>query len=876
MRRRAGVSSTWDTVAVRPAWVVCAFRLGFSLDPGTHSHLARKVAIHSSPACSFELTGSSQGHDDKRMPRLLLWLLLVPALLSASAFRGEQRLEQIRATKFDSEQCYRVRDVFLEREDAKFYFTDGHLIFAEPTDGRTIAALFIASSPTDQGEVLVIPPTAGERQSVARFTSEPVLNEKFRTAMMFFTDDTAAVLRAAVGAAYESKLDPEKGGELASRWNPVLRNLLDPTAMRILFDTVSRVPDGSQDSGSEPEGFFAAVIGGSRHGRFDVVVEPNVTVGQSVWRDGHHFFETWCSFPGRSIRQGQRKRPSIPGRLEHYNIEATLAPDLLLDVVVKAKFLPESSRRRAFAIELSEELYVNKLLLDGEPADFLQLEQPVSSDVRRRQNRVVMLIMPDGPSREQYDLEMHYQGRVVSEADEGVYYVGSRGTWYPKTNSGFTDFEMTFHYPANLDLVATGQLIETMVEGDQRTSRFKTSAPIRIAGFNLGQYVRTSKQVGDYTIEVCANREMESRLQPTRRPAVVFVPPSITRNRRFDPSPGATVITPTPPDQVRPSDRIEEVAAASAEDLERLVEWLGAPAARHIAISPVPRNIGQGFPGLVYASTLSYFRADDPPLANLPLYEKTFYTELLRAHELSHQWWGNVVTIDDSADIWLMEALATYTALMVLEERRGPEARDQVLADYRGHLLAENEDGETTESAGAVVLGYRLRSSKFPDAPSVIMYQKGAWILHMLRGILGDENFRQFLRDLRDRYEYKAITTNEFRLEAARYLPQDWPDPSLEIFFDQWVYGTGIPKYKLDYRTKGKAPRIAFQARLKQENVPDHFTAVVPVLIETLPGRSTTEYIRSDGAVTELNLVLRNPPSKVTLDPHKDVLSIIE
>jgi aminopeptidase N len=290
----------------------------------------------------------------------------------------------------------------------------------------------------------------------------------------------------------------------------------------------------------------------------------------------------------------------------------------------------------------------------------------------------------------------------------------------------------------------------------------------------------------------------------------------------------------------------------------------------------VPRTFGQGFPGLVYASTLSYFRPDDAPLKTLPPEQQIFFSELLRAHEISHQWWGNVVTIDDESDIWLMEALATYSALMLFEERHGSQARDNVLADYRQRLLAVNEDGETTESAGAVVLGYRLRSSKFPNAPNVIMYEKGAWIVHMLRGIMGEQQFRSFLRDLCTRFHFQSMTTEDFRREAARYLPAEYPDPKLEIFFDQWVYATGIPKYKLEYHTKGKAPRVQFQARLRQQGVPNHFTAVVPVRIETLPGRSTTEYIRSDGAETELNLVLRNAPSSVRIDPEKTLLAIIE
>jgi hypothetical protein len=435
---------------------------------------------------------------------------------------------------------------------------------------------------------------------------------------------------------------------------------------------------------------------------------------------------------------------------------------------------------------------------------------------------------------------------------------------------------MTFHYPADLDLVATGDLVETAVEGGVRTSRFRTASPIHLAGFNLGRYRRASRKVGPYTIEVCVNREIEARLRPPAPQSIILVEPGPPRTRPFGRGSGATVFTPPPPLEVRPSDRLEEVAASSVAALKQLVDWFGAPASQHIVISPVPRNFGQGFPGLVYASTLSYYRADDPPLKNLPTAQQIFYVDLLRAHEISHQWWGNVVTIDEESDIWVMEGLATYSSLMLLEESRGPEARDGVLADYKQHLLSLNEDGETTDSAGAIVLGYRLRSSKFPDAPQVIMYEKGAWILHMLRGIMGDETFRTFLRDLRNRYEYKAISTDGFRREAARYLPKDWPDPTLEIFFDQWVYSTGIPKYKLEYRTKGKAPRIQFQARLQQQGVPDHFTTVVPLRIETGPERSTVEYIRTDGRETEINLVLRNPPTGVTLDPRKALLAVFE
>ena len=74
---------------------------------------------------------------------------------------------------------------------------------------------------------------------------------------------------------------------------------------------------------------------------------------------------------------------------------------------------------------------------------------------------------------------------MIGEAGGGVYYVGSRDSWYPRRGDGFTSFDLRFRYPKKLDLVATGKLIETTSGEDTRSSHFHTQTPIRVAGFNL-------------------------------------------------------------------------------------------------------------------------------------------------------------------------------------------------------------------------------------------------------------------------------------------------------------------------------------------------------------------------------------------------------
>src|SRR6185436_12892629 len=135
----------------------------------------------------------------------------------------------------------------------------------------------------------------------------------------------------------------------------------------------------------------------------------------------------------------------------------------------------------------------------------------------------------------------------------------------------------------------------------------------------------------------------------------------------------------------------------------------------------------------------------------------------------------------------------------------------------------------TIESAGPIVLGARLESSQTPVAWQSITYGKGSWILHMLRMLMGDDGFNAMLNQLRKRYEWKSIGTEEFRQLAAEFLPPKSGDPKLESFFDQWVYGTGIPSLKLSYSVRGKPPAVKLTGTIAQSDVDSEFSVQAPV-----------------------------------------------
>ena len=790
--------------------------------------------------------------------------------IALGASQGAEDLRKINSLQLDPQRCYRVRDVFLEREDVKLYFTDGYLIFAKPVLGRTVAALFLATSPTDVGEVLVIPPTPAERQSVARFLDETILNEKFRNAMMFFTDDTPEALDKAVLDSPASRLDPEEGERIASRWSIVLRNLIEGTAQRVLMDLYSER--------GVSEGFFVAAIRGATLGRFDVVVDQTlpeqVVAGQSVRAEGRAFYEVWCRFKSRSVRSGSRQVAPEAASLERYRIGTRLGADLHMQVKADATLAIEDPGVRALGFEISDRLEITAVRIDGEPAEFLQQRRVLPKHQRNVNNALAVVIVPESiAAAGKYPIEFEYRGKVVSDAGSGVYFVGDRGNWYPRLDTGDANFELTFRYPQTLELVATGALVEDRIEAGMRMSRFVSGKPIRHAGFNLGNYVGSSREVEGFRVEVRATKSVEQRLQPRQTP--LWLPaPATSGRRRLRPEPPVLVLPSLPP--ANPAEDIERIADESADAFRYFLSRFGEPAMPVTVVSPVPGGFGQGFPGLVFASTLSYFEKGDRLLRNLSGDTQRFFADLMRPHEIAHQWWGNVVSSELDRDAWIMEALATYSSLLWLEQGRGIEERNKVLAGFRDNLLRK-VNGESLESGGPLVLGRRLRTSKLPEAYRVIVYEKGAWIMHMLRGILGDEKFFAMLRQLCDGYRDKPVTTEGLRELAASFVPDDYIDPQLRDFFDQWVQGTGIPHLSVAWDQKSKRGQHQFQMRVKQTGVPDYFPLQVRVEVHTLPGRSLVKTVTvgagdDDSAVS---ITLRNRASAVVIDPQAWLLAEI-
>src|SRR5256714_12291211 len=168
------------------------------------------------------------------MHGLLALAFLLPLLL-----RGETAANVVRAIRensFDRDECYRVRDLTLTREDLRIYLTDGHLIFSKPVAGRRLAAVFSADVDGGDGEVILLPPDRAERRSLAAYTGSPNLDEHIRGALFLFTGDVYDQLQSQLPLNPGNRKAPDMGALLDEQWTPVLRNLGASYQTRLTLD----------------------------------------------------------------------------------------------------------------------------------------------------------------------------------------------------------------------------------------------------------------------------------------------------------------------------------------------------------------------------------------------------------------------------------------------------------------------------------------------------------------------------------------------------------------------------------------------------------------------------------------------------------------
>lgn len=229
-------------------------------------------------------------------------------------------------------------------------------------------------------------------------------------------------------------------------------------------------------------------------------------------------------------------------------------------------------------------------------------------------------------------------------------------------------------------------------------------------------------------------------------------------------------------------------------------------------------------------------------------------------HEVAHQWFGNAVTEYDWDDVWLSEGFATYFTLLFIEHAYGRDAFVEGLKSSQARIQRFYDQNPN----------YRIVHDNLTDMSKVTSsqtYQKGGWTLHMLRGIVGDDDFWKGIQTYYREYRDRNATTADFRRHMEEASGRD-----LEQFFEQWLYRGGTLKYEGGWRYDAAAKTLEVDLQQVQD---DGSTFQMPVqlgIYRAGQSQPQIEVLDVNDIQNTFSIPLDEAPEDVVLDPYIWVL----
>jgi aminopeptidase N len=518
----------------------------------------------------------------------------------------------------------------------------------------------------------------------------------------------------------------------------------------------------------------------------------------------------------------RRERVVDAWRPIHYDIALTLNDQLTEILKARAEITIHVIKGPLNAIDLDfREMPVDSVLVGDSSTSFEQRDGQLKVKLRQpvnRNGRVVIVVNYHGRPKDGLILATDKAGKPSATGDNWPDRVHH---WIPCLDhpSAKATVNFTVTAPARETVIANGQLTATRSTSDTtRTWTYTEARPIPPYCMVIA--------VGEY-----------AQLQPpvkTVTPLAYYVPQT---------------------------DRDYAVKGFSAAppSLHFFNETVAPYPYEKLALIVGATRFGgmENSSAIVFASNLFDSRYDSNPLSARFNIKRGLVE--VTAHEIAHQWFGDSVSIETWADLWLSEGFATYFAGLFVERYEGKEA-------FRDFMQRAAERYFTYERARREPI-YDTKTESLMKLLNANNYQKGAWVLHTLRGLMGDARFFKGIRAYYKAHEHKNASTEDLRaaLEKASGM-------NLKEFFARWIYASGHPRYEASWTwQRSRGVRGILTVRLRQTQADAPF--LTPLTMEIVTARGAErKTLRPTGRETTIRIPLSSRPSDVRIDPDGTIL----
>ena len=542
----------------------------------------------------------------------------------------------------------------------------------------------------------------------------------------------------------------------------------------------------------------------------------------------------------------------------NYKIDVALSPGRQwLDGVATVQMRVKADIMNSVQLRLAESLVVRSITSDRFGRLF---------GFRVNNQNIVVINLPASLLRDSpLSLTIVYSGRLEAQSLEGgesialgsgqdqfepvemtaepSYLYSNRSPWYPQAlSTDYATATIKISVPPAYGCVASGVLEhgspqlagDKADQSERRTYSFSAEQPLRYLAFVVSRFAR-----------VDARSVTPARGDP-------FETGGERIGRSYD---TLAVSVEANPRQMKSGQNLSERAADIAQFYASLAGDLPYPS---FTVAVTEGNLPGGH-------SPAYFAQIVQPLPFSPLvwrddpasFDK--FPDFFIAHEVAHQWFGQAVGWSNYHEQWLSEGFAQYFAALYAQHQRGDGVFAGVMRHMRRWAMRESDQGP-------VYLGYRLGHIKSDSRVfRARVYNKGATVLHMLRRLLGDDAFFRGVRRFYASSRFRKVGTDDlrqaFEAETGR---------SLERFFNQWIYGSTLPRLKVQYRVEGA------ELVVHVDQIGEAFEVPVTLTLQYAGGRKKDVIVSVADQSTDRRIRLDSPLQSVAINKDDGILAEID
>lgn len=772
--------------------------------------------------------------------RRAMTAVLLPLILSTRVLHGQERgaawmatFDQLRHVAPRPDLSAAVHGLTIRRAASTFRLELGRLFLLSDVAGRPAGVAFMGT-----GTFAFTPPTGVEQQRASRILGDSALAGTISAAVFVFADTTLAELRRRL--SFEPGPDDP---DVRSRVNEARDFLIDGSARQVDTELMAALLDSTQN------GYFAAYLKRERGENLLIRIDPSQVENVQLLRRGRQIkqrTELVCQFEAERSNDtafASAGDARDPLRVEQYRISARIADNYDFSASTTLLLMARRATGRWTLLSLFDELTVDSVLDEGgRPLEYFRSGRNEELWVRSSSTTAVggtreVRVVYHGPLIEHGSLLREFMpsglrgaGRVLPPMGDNWAFIRSTWDWFPRYgNVVATSMDMTFRTPRRYQFASIGRLADSATSGDTLVTHWVTEAPTRLSTFTIGQFeLREVRDERIPPVTVLYNEEAHRFLR-----------------------------------EVFPDSRysLDNVAADVANSLAFFTTTFGPPLFSHYYAAEFPYSHGEAYPGLMHLSWWTFLD-----------WSGSGAEEIFRAHEMAHQWWGIGVEPATYRDRWMSEGFADFSGLWYMQVALHDNDRYfQQLQRSREEVFRERD------RSAPIALGWRATESR-TGAYELMIYKKGAWVLHMLRNLMldahtmSDTRFGDMMRDFYTRYRGRSASTRDFQRVVEEHIgqPMGW-------FFDEWVNGNAVPSYTFSWRDSVRADSTHFvRFRVRQEGVPATFAMYVPVLVHFVDNREVMVRILVRGASVEGQFTAPIAPASLTLNPLESVLGEVK